>query len=44
MEIILLKRIQRSVDMAGHNLFAAVATAADEIHFAFFRGILLYPT
>lgn len=44
MEIILLEGIQRSVDMAGHNLFAAVATAADEIHFEFFRRILLDST
>jgi hypothetical protein len=44
MEIILLERVQRRVDMAGHNLFAAVATAADEIYFAFFRRILLDST
>jgi hypothetical protein len=44
MEIILLERIQRSVDMAGHILFAAVTTADDEIHFAIFRRTLLDST
>jgi hypothetical protein len=43
MEIILLERIQSSVDMAGYILFAAVTTADDGIH-SFSRRTLLDST